>query len=88
MNIINLKKLGLAVALLGTVAVASAADGKDSTKLPAPEGSGTVVAASQAAQQQQAQAKAGLTREQVREDLKQYQRDHANPSYSELVFLR
>lgn len=30
----------------------------------------------------------GLTREQVREDLKRYQREHANPSYAELVFLR
>lgn len=30
----------------------------------------------------------GLTRAQVIEDLKQYQRAHANPSYAELVFLR
>ena len=30
----------------------------------------------------------GLTRDQVREDLKRYQREHANPSYAELVFLR
>lgn len=32
--------------------------------------------------------KTGLTREQVMEDLKRYQREHANPSYAELVFLR
>ncbi|WP_288407797.1 hypothetical protein [uncultured Herbaspirillum sp.] len=32
--------------------------------------------------------KTGLTRAQVLEDLKQYQRAHANPSYAELVFLR
>ncbi len=29
-----------------------------------------------------------LTRAQVLEDLKRYQREHANPSYAELVFLR
>jgi len=38
-----------------------------------------------AAEQQQ---QPGLTRAQVIEDLKQYQRAHANPSYAELVFLR
>lgn len=38
-----------------------------------------------AADQQQQQ---GLTRAQVIEDFKQYQRAHANPSYAELVFLR
>lgn len=30
----------------------------------------------------------GLTRAQVLEDLKRYQREHANPSYEELIFLR
>ncbi|NQE50304.1 MULTISPECIES: hypothetical protein [Herbaspirillum] len=35
-----------------------------------------------------ATGKTGLTRAQVLEDLKQYQRAHANPSYAELVFLR
>ncbi|AYR26150.1 hypothetical protein [Herbaspirillum rubrisubalbicans] len=35
-----------------------------------------------------ATGKTGLTRAQVLEDLKQYQREHANPSYAELVFLR
>ena len=33
-------------------------------------------------------AQGGLTRAQVLEDLKRYQREHANPSYAELVFLR
>ncbi|MBO9536621.1 hypothetical protein [Herbaspirillum sp.] len=88
MNTVALRKLGLAIALLGMAAAASAAEGKD--VIPA-ETAGAAVAQpvqSNARNTPSMQEKSGLTREQVMEDLKQYQRQHANPSYSELVFLR
>ena len=82
MNAITLRKLGLVIALLGVSAAAGAAEGKPAA--PAEAAGKALVKQEQA----DAQSKSTLTREQVMEDLRQYQREHANPSYSELVFLR
>lgn len=88
MNTITLGKLGLAIALLGVAAGAGAAE--DKAALPTEAAGKTLVKQVQpGGQEARATAAAsGLTREQVIEELKQYQREHANPSYSELVFLR
>lgn len=88
MNAIALRKLGLVIALLGASAAAGAAEGKPAA--PAEAAGKALVKQEQADAQSTSAipAKSTLTREQVMEDLRQYQREHANPSYSELVFLR
>ncbi len=67
-----LKKLSLTAAL--SLAVLSAHAAEQAPSAPA----STTASAD----------KPGLTRAQVLEDLKRYQREHVNPSYAELVFLR
>lgn len=88
MNTITLRKLGLAIAFLGVSAAASAAEGKPVVPTEAAEKVLVTQEQANAQNMQAAPAKSMLTREQVMEDLKQYQREHANPGYSELVFLR
>ncbi|WP_443113518.1 hypothetical protein [Herbaspirillum seropedicae] len=73
----SMKKLGLAAAL--SVAVFSAHAGEQVQAKTEPATTQTATASAH---------QGGLTRAQVLEDLKRYQREHANPSYAELVFLR
>lgn len=73
----SMKKLGLAAAL--SVAALSAHAGEQEQVKTEPAATQTVTASV---------SEGGLTRAQVLEDLKRYQREHANPSYAELVFLR
>jgi len=87
MNKIFTRQLALAATLAVAGIAAQAAYAAEPAKaepastisIPAQQ---TRTAAAEQSQQQ------GLTRAQVIEDLKQYQRAHANPSYAELVFLR
>ncbi len=87
MNKIFTRQLALAI----TLAVAGiAAQGAYAAEPAKAEPASTISTPAQqtrtaAAERQQ---QPGLTRAQVIEDLKQYQRAHANPSYAELVFLR
>ncbi len=77
----SMNKLGLAAAL-SLAAMAAHADEQSALKaVPASATAAPVVTTASAGQ-------GGLTRAQVREDLERYQREHANPSYAELVFLR
>ena len=76
----SIKKIGLAATLSLAAIVAHAADQAEPSAVPASPAPVTASAASA--------AQGGLTRAQVLEDLKRYQREHANPSYAELVFLR
>ncbi|WP_075255496.1 hypothetical protein [Herbaspirillum camelliae] len=73
----SIKKFGLAATLSLAAIVAHAANQAEPS--PAPASPAPVTASA---------AQGGLTRAQVLEDLKRYQREHANPSYAELVFLR
>jgi len=85
MNKIFTRQLVLAATLAGVAAqaayAAEPAKAEPASTISMPAQATRTAAADQ--QQQQ-----GLTRAQVIEDLKQYQRAHANPSYAELVFLR
>jgi hypothetical protein len=78
MRTIILKKLSITAAL--SLAALSAHAAEQAASAPATVS--TTVTTTAAAD------KPGLTRAQVLEDLKRYQREHANPSYAELVFLR
>lgn len=80
MNTVILKKLTITTVL--SLAAASAFTAEQVPSAPA-----TASAVSSSTTTASAD-KPGLTRAQVLEDLKRYQREHANPSYAELVFLR
>nr|WP_198983739.1 hypothetical protein [Herbaspirillum sp. ASV7] len=81
MNTIVLKKLSITAVLALAAASAFAAEQAPSAPATASATSSTTTITASA-------DKPGLTRAQVLEDLKRYQREHANPSYAELVFLR
>lgn len=83
MNTTNVRQLAVAAALsLASLATqgAWAAESTAPTQAPQPTSAATTTAS--------AAGQTGLTRAQVLEDLKRYQREHANPSYAELVFMR
>lgn len=80
MNTIVLKKLSITAVLSLAAASAFAAEQAPSAPATASATSTTTTTATA--------DKPVLTRAQVLEDLKRYQREHANPSYAELVFLR
>ncbi|MCP1574548.1 hypothetical protein J2S30_002927 [Herbaspirillum rubrisubalbicans] len=75
------RQLAVTTALSLATFTAQFAYAADTAPAPAKSEAVTTVATA-------ATGKTGLTRAQVLEDLKQYQREHANPSYAELVFLR
>ncbi|RAM65843.1 hypothetical protein RB25_18460 [Herbaspirillum rubrisubalbicans] len=78
------RQLAVTTALSLATFTAQFAYAADTAPAPAKSEAVTTVATAATA----ATGKTGLTRAQVLEDLKQYQRAHANPSYAELVFLR
>ena len=82
MNTIVLKKLSITAVLSLAAASAFAAEQAPSAPATASANSSSTTTITASAD------KPGLTRAQVLEDLKRYQREHANPSYAELVFLR
>lgn len=85
MSNITIRHCAVAISLALTAFAAHAADTPPTTSS---EQSAAKPVASVTGSQMADKGHTGLTREQVREDLKRYQREHANPSYAELVFLR
>ncbi|QNB09139.1 hypothetical protein G5S34_21895 [Herbaspirillum frisingense] len=88
MSNITIRHCAVAISLALTAFAAHAAYAADTPPATSTEQSAAKPVASATGSQMADKGHTGLTREQVREDLKRYQREHANPSYAELVFLR
>ncbi|UIN20783.1 hypothetical protein [Herbaspirillum frisingense] len=88
MSNITIRHCAVAISLALTAFAAHAAYAADTPSGTSTEQSAVKQVASVTGSQIAEKGHTGLTREQVREGLKRYQREHANPSYAELVFLR